>query len=369
MKISYGAGLTAILAVALLVALAAGDWSSAEAGQVPPAAGLKALSPISHGNLTIFPVVAGGSHDTRMFITLDDGLRSGEVVITEAGQVQGLMRRRPGIVPPRTDSAQVNRLVLVNNSDHPLILLAGEIVTGGKQDRVVGKDRIIPANSDPVDLGVFCVEPGRWTGVSQSFSGLGKGVGGGIGTQMAQPSVRSKAMARKDQQQVWNSVNESVQVMAQAAPSAAPTSSYAKAAADEAVRKRVETVAAPVERSYESVIRKLRSQNAVGVVVAINGEVVWADVFASTALLEKYWSKLVRSYAAESLTSRAHGRQATVSSAQDFLDDMTGTKQVVETEPGLFRHTEIIGQGYHAFELASLLPKTGFEVHVSKMAE
>jgi len=33
----------------------------------------------------------------------------------------------------------VNRLVLVNNSKRPLLLLAGEIVTGGKQDRVIGK--------------------------------------------------------------------------------------------------------------------------------------------------------------------------------------------------------------------------------------
>jgi hypothetical protein len=30
-------------------------------------------------------------------------------------------------------------------------------VTGGKQDRVIGKDRIVPPESDPVDLGVFCV--------------------------------------------------------------------------------------------------------------------------------------------------------------------------------------------------------------------
>ena len=64
-------------------------------------------------------------------------------------------------------------MVLVNNSKRPLILLAGEIVTGGKQDRVIGKDRIIPAESDPIDLGVFCVEPGRWVGSSDRF-GVGR---------------------------------------------------------------------------------------------------------------------------------------------------------------------------------------------------
>ena len=128
------------------------------------------LAPITHGNLTIFPVVSDRRHDTQMFITLDEGLRSGQVVVSEAGQVQGLVRRGP--LPPHRDGAQVNRLVLVNNSERPLLLLAGEIVTGGKQDRVVGKDRIVAPNSDPVDLSVFCVEPGRWTGTSTQFGGM-----------------------------------------------------------------------------------------------------------------------------------------------------------------------------------------------------
>ena len=330
----------------------------------------RVLSPITHGNLTIFPVVSYRRHDTKMFITLDEGLRSGEVVVSEAGQVQGLVRRRP--LPPRHDGAQVNRLVLVNNSERPLLLLAGEIVTGGKQDRVVGKDRIVPPNSDPVDLSVFCVEPGRWTGTSAQFSGMGASSGkSAYVTQMAQPSVRSKAMADKDQAKVWAEVNESTRVAAGSAPppGLGGTTSYAKVMGNHEIQKKVEAVAAPVERSYESVIRQLRNQNAVGVVVAIDGEIVWADIFASTPLLEKYWPKLVRSYAAESITRRGRKGSADVKTAQAFLEDFTGTRQVVETEPGIFRHTEIAGSGFRAFELASLLPRTGFDVHISKMSE
>jgi hypothetical protein len=52
-------------------------------------------------------------------------------------------------------------------------LLAGEIVTGGKQDRIIGKDRLVPAESDPVDLSVFCVEPGRWVERSSKFNAPG----------------------------------------------------------------------------------------------------------------------------------------------------------------------------------------------------
>ena len=48
---------------------------------------------------------------------------------------------------------------------------------------------------------------------------------------------------------------------------------------------------------------------------------------------------------------------------------MTGRHETVESEPGLYRHTEIMGDGFRAFELTSLLPKTGFDLHVAKMAE
>src|ERR1700730_9514756 len=141
------------------------------AGEAVAASGDRVLEPIRHGNLTVFPVVASKSYPTGEFLTLDEGLRSGEVVVTEYGNVRGLIRRRPpGMTPaiPR-EGAEVNRLVLVNNSRRPLLLLAGEIVAGGKQDRVIGKDRIVPAESDPVDLSVFCVEPGRWVGTSEQF--------------------------------------------------------------------------------------------------------------------------------------------------------------------------------------------------------
>src|SRR5258708_15146083 len=127
-------------------------------------------------------------------MTLDEGLRSGEVIVTEAGQARGLIRRHP-VAAVEREGAQVNRLVLINNSKKPLLLLAGEIVTGGKQDRVIGKDRIVPAESDPVDLGVFCVEPHRWVETSYKFDTHA--------SVMAQPSVRKRAMAEKSQEQVW----------------------------------------------------------------------------------------------------------------------------------------------------------------------
>ena len=377
-----------ILAVSILLVAVACVFLNqrpVRAGEVTPTPGYKVLDPIRHGNLTVFPVVAAKSYPTSEFLTLDEGLRSGEVVVTEAGSVQGLIRRHG--MPIAHDGAQVNRLVLVNNSKHPLLLLAGEIVSGGKQDRVIGKDRVVPAESDPIDLSVFCVEHGRWVATTDHFGAsealYGKAVGGTIAgapppmALMVQPSVRAKAMADKNQQEVWDEVSKQKEALvsrvAPSTPSAAAVisgvTSYAKVNENQEVRNYVDSVAKPIEQNYQSLIHQLRDRNAVGVIVAVNGRIIWADIFASSDLLSKYWPKLVRSYAAEAVVTRAKAMDVTPKQAEAFLGDMEGRKEMIESEPGIYRHTEVDGDGFKAFALTSLLPKTGFDLHVAKMAE
>ncbi len=145
MRPKLGVAVLSFLFVAAVVCVELGNPNlrPVHAGEQPSASGYKVLEPIRHGSLTVFPVVASKSYSTGEFLTLDEGLRSGEVVVTEYGNLRGLRRRH--LVPAiQSDGAEVNRLVLVNNSKRPLLLLAGEIVTGGKQDRVIGKDRIVP---------------------------------------------------------------------------------------------------------------------------------------------------------------------------------------------------------------------------------
>jgi hypothetical protein len=371
-----------VLGTLLLALPAAWMLVPAEAGTpgepAPVASDYKLLEPITHGDLTVFPVVSAKTHDTDGFMTLDEGIRSGDVVVTEVGNLHGVMRRRP--LPQHYGAAQVNQLVLVNNSTRPLILLAGEIVTGGKQDRVVAKDRIVPAESDPVDLGVFCVEPHRWVERSAKFDTHA--------SVMAQPSVRKKAMVDKDQQQVWNEVANAKNNMSANARAAAPpagasetvevagamaaldaTSSYAGARENKVVEKQVQSITEPMQKAYESIIKQLRNQNAVGVVVAVKGRIVWADLFASHSLLNKYWPKLLQSYAAEALTTPGDHREVSVKEAQQFLDDWQARHETVDSEPGLYRQRELVGDRFRAFELTSLLPKANFDVHLSKMAD
>ena len=213
--------------------------------------------------------------------------------------------------------AQVNQLVLVNNSRQPLILLAGEIVTGGKQDRVIAKDRIVPAESDPMDLNVFCVEPGRWTATSAKFGshGLCHGAAGGPcqshGSQRPAAGLGTGETATDRNRRQSGGLSGSASVQA--------TTSYARVMDNAAVKEQVDSVAEPIQRGYQSVIRQLRDRNAVGVVVAVNGEIIWADIFASTNLLEKYWPKLVRSYAAEAIvTARLAPAKSALSPRRNF---------------------------------------------------
>jgi hypothetical protein len=388
-------GLAGVMVLALTAFMQNSGVQAAGGPQETANGYYKVLAPIESGNLLLFPVVraSGKSAGETPFITLDEGIKSGQVEVTEAGRAQGLVRQRGmiGVPPYRGDGYpqypnhnegyrgdEVNTLVLVNNSGKPLLLLAGEIVTGGKQDRVIAKDRIVPAGSEPIDLGVFCIEPGRWTASSETFSASAKAPAHSF---MVQPSVRERAMVAKDQQEVWNSVRGSIsQMEVAAAPSASTamgggsgyyrsmgTTSYARAMEDNSVSAKVDEAVAPVMKSRDQVIAQLRKEGAIGVVVAVRGEIVWADLFVDTDLLSRYWTKLVRSYAAESLAGGESHANPTVADAQRFLDAPSGGTETSEGDVGVYRYRELRSGGTETFVLESLLPGTGYDVHISKL--
>jgi hypothetical protein len=357
----------------------------------------KVLAPIESGNLLLFPVVRteGNSAGETPFLTLDEGFKNGEVEVTEAGRASGLVRPRGNGQASQTRGDQVNTLVLVNHSKRPLLLLAGEIVSGGKQDRIIAKDRIVPADADPIDLSVFCIEPGRWTGATDSFGAAASAAAKSI---MVQPKVREQAMAAQDQQKVWDSVGGAMSDMAAAAapPSARPgsvsqsvtvtatapvietesaevsvrglsTTSYAKAAQNQAVSQKIDEAAAQIMQGREQVMAKLREEHAVGVVVAVHGEIIWADLFANTDLLARYWTKLVRSYAAESLAEGEQHSAPSVEDAQRFLNAPVDGTETSEGDVGIYRYRDLKSERTETFVLESLLPGTGYDVHISKM--
>ena len=206
--------------------------------------------------------------------------------------------------------------------------------------------------------------PGRWTGAKPSF--------GSLSMQMAQPDVRAPAMAERNQQMVWDSVRgANARAMSQVAGVAPPelhgTTSYAKVFSSAPMQKALSGYGGA--ESEQSILKELRGRNAVGVVVAVGDRIIWADIFASTDLLAKYWPKLMNSYVAEAMTADHSGKAPGAEDAQLWVNHLTGQREVAETEPGLYRRTDITGEGYRVFELDSLLPGTEFPVHITKIRE
>jgi hypothetical protein len=94
---------------------------------------------------------------------------------------------------------------------------------------------------------------------------------------------------------------------------------------------------------------------------------VWADLFADTDLLSRYWTKLVRSYAAESLTEGETHAAPSEADAQRFLNAPSGGTETSVGDVGVYRYRELRSGGTETFVLESLLPGTGYDVHISKL--
>ena len=94
--------------------------------------------PVRYENMSIFPLIAKPGADTSVFETLDEGLASGEVLVTEHGS-EYLRRSRDGSTAPSpgyNSGAAVNQLVLINRGKKPVLLLAGEVVAGSNRAMV-----------------------------------------------------------------------------------------------------------------------------------------------------------------------------------------------------------------------------------------
>jgi hypothetical protein len=327
--------------------------------------------PIRYENLSVFPVVSSRSANTGGFSTLDEALGAGEAVVTESGG-DVMQRSRDGrpVAIPEQRGASVNQLVLINRGSKPLVLLAGELVSGGKQDRIISKDRIVPAGAEPLPLDVFCVEQGRWSSGAQ-FS---------AGKLMVHPSVREKAAVDQEQSKVWAAVRSGTTSgsgvagglgSGSSAPAAqpmlppriitgitsaeAPTQSYQRIYQSSQVGNSADPFVDEIQGRFARHIAELKGEAVVGVVVAYGGEVAWADIFASSALFERYWPKLLRSYVVEALVRPQTKEQASLDDAREFLRPLAG-RESIESEPDVYSLRQVTQGRYVEIELEALRP-------------
>jgi len=336
----------------------------------------RVLAPVSYKNLTIFPIRGADRPGSDAYITLDEGTKGGTVVITErgGGQAASIVRQRPQAANrlPRQQQANysgggatVNELALVNRSGKKLLLLAGEVIVGGKQDRIVQEDLIIPPVSVPVALNVFCVEHGRW-----SARNAGHDSGGGPVAQraapeasarfdslgaVAHPKLRAAAQDKKAQGEVWSEVSKNNAKLG----TANGTDTYQEVYSSK-------RVGAQMEDYLRALEREVLQPGVVGVVVARNGKPVWADVFASQRLFASYWPKLLKSYVVDALGDDRGDGRPTVGEASRYLQERAGTVTAT-TRAGVYRLVKTEQAAYAVFELQDISLTTPLRLHFNKM--
>jgi hypothetical protein len=250
--------------------------------------------PFTHENLSIFLLRGTDAFDGSQFIPLDQAMEAKCVTVHETGDV--------------------GQLEVENLSEGlDLYIQAGDVVKGGRQDRTLGVDFVLPAKSGRMPIPSFCVESGRWHRRAAEDAGSFSS----SKSYLASKKLRMAAKMSKSQGEVWAKVAETQEDLSTSLDKplfakASPTS-YQLTVEDEDLQKRKETFRATLAKIIDD------APDAIGYAFAINGAVNTADVYGSGTLFRKLWSKLldaaVLEAIAESHRNVRKGEQAVTADA------------------------------------------------------
>jgi hypothetical protein len=241
--------------------------------------------PLIHDNLAVYPVrLPGGGEKLGEIVTMDEAMETGKFKISEL-----------------EEGASVNTLEVRNDTGKNVVLFAGEIVRGAKQDRIISYDTVVP----PVgryNVDVFCVEAGRWTEVSDTFA---------YKKEIAPASIRGTAQGKMDQSMVWDAVSKCNAEMGAYTETDTLTASYDA----EEFREKAE--------AYEKAFKDLADDgDVVGVIVVSEGTVQAGDVFANHDLFAVVWPRLLTSYSMDAVLSEELGDVPTVDEIESYLSQL-----------------------------------------------
>jgi hypothetical protein len=283
----------------LFVVIAISSVASADTPAPPPtdalSANAKLLAPIQVESLTLTPIVSTAQKlEPEPLIVLDEAMSKKLVRIHE------------------NKNEDVNNLTLTNNSEQPLFLLAGEVIIGGKQDRIIGKNTIVPPKKTQT-VPVFCVEHGRWDNSGKEFT-----------TAKALAHGRLRGSANFDTQgDVWKEV---------AAKNAKRNTKNATDTYRNVAKQQASGALATWEKQVDASIAKLPEGDRaklVGFAVSLNGKVATVDVFDNPTLFKKLQAKLVRSYITEAIDVKK-AKDITPPSATDVKDFIADAEKAQE---------------------------------------
>ncbi|MES1224815.1 MAG: DUF6569 family protein [Bacteroidota bacterium] len=182
-------------------------------------------------------------------------------------------------------------LVVDNLSDKYLMLMAGEILAGGRQDRVIAKDILLSPKSQKNEIPVFCVEDGRWSDKEAKF----KYQGG------ADNSLRSLMDSTMDQQKIWKFIRKQIRRN----NINSETESYVNLIAN----KKLSDTLNEYYRYFNSRFSS-KDSSYVGMVCMSGDKVIGSDIFITRDLFYSQLSFLLQGYISETLL---YGGELTVS--------------------------------------------------------
>jgi hypothetical protein len=266
---------TVISSTIIAAALLAGFTSPAAIGTLG--------GPTTHRNLEIFLIHGDTQLESRRYATLSEALERGLVQVRETGNVQ--------------------ELTIENQSKSITVFLnAGDIVKGGRQDRTVRDDLILPPLSGRVPLVTFCVEHGRWTQRGREnaseFSANTK----------ALSSRKEKLAARYDNNQsyVWSGVAEQQQRLNENL-SRLTGKSIDVRSPDSASSLQLALESKDLDSVKKGYLDKMAhlldgKTDVIGFLYVINGEINSAEVYNNKNLFRALWPKLIDAAVTEAVT-------------------------------------------------------------------
>ena len=289
------------LGMTLALALIAAPATAAEQPERGTGKGaeLTVSGPITCLNLAVYLIHGEEVVTTKNLMTLQEALEAKKVVIHETGTVGELSVQN------------VSR-------DAEVFIQSGDIVKGGRQDRVLAFDMILPPQSGRVAINSFCVEAGRWqqrgSEDAARFS-MSSGQLPGKGLRLAVNSARQQG-------QVWEKVKEQQDKLGKTlkknlADPKSP-SSLQLTLEDKDLLAKIDEYVDKLRKAPQS------EKRVIGFAIAINGKVESAEIYGSSLLLQKMWPKMLRAAAIDALGDLHAGKKfeaAEMDTIQAFLAD------------------------------------------------
>jgi flagellar basal body-associated protein FliL len=222
------------------------------------------------------------------------------------------------------ETSSVNTLEVENLSkEFDVFIQSGDIVKGGKQDRVLAVSIIVPAGSGRISIQAFCVESGRWekreAESSDKFSSSNE--------RIVSKELKVAANVSRSQGEVWDEVTN-----VQSKLSANVTTDVRSSKSKTSLQLSLENKA--VREAIDEYVKNLSGaidgkSDVIGYAFAINGVINSADIYASHDLFVKLWPRMLRAAATEAVAeynARLAYRPVKAPSVSAFLADAEKAK-------------------------------------------